>query len=83
MERPGRPGNKLAQLSDYNNAQMIAASALTTKGSWKNYSAIENIQLWLYNEYINGNDDNLLSEAFSDIYQDPTTDIYFQWLNFH
>ncbi len=83
MERPGRPGNKLAQLSDYNNAQMIGASALTTKGSWKNYSAIENIQLWLYNEYINGNDNNLLSEAFGDGYQDPTTDIYFQWLNFH
>jgi len=83
LEPAGAGCDLYAQLSDYNYAQMIGASALTTGGSWENYSAIENVQLWLYNEYLSGDDNNLLSEGFSDIYQDPTTNIYFQWVNFH
>ncbi|MGB2604564.1 MAG: G1 family glutamic endopeptidase [Candidatus Sulfotelmatobacter sp.] len=88
MERPclasvGENCTQFAELSDYNYAQMLEASALTTGGSWKKYSAIENTQLWMYNEYKNGDDNNWLSEAFSDIYADTSTDIYFQWINFH
>jgi peptidase A4-like protein len=88
MERPclasvGENCTQFAELSDYDNAQMLGAVALTTGGSWKNYSAIENTQLWMYNEYKNGDDNNWLSEAFSDIYANTSTDIYFQWINFH
>jgi hypothetical protein len=88
MERPclaseGEKCTQFAELSDYNNAQMLGATALTTGGSWKKYSAIENTQLWMYNEYKNGDDNNWLSETFADIYADTSTDIYFQWIDFH
>lgn len=88
MERPclasvGENCTQFAELSDYNNAQMLEASALTTGGSWKKYSTIENTQLWMYNEYKNGDDNNWLSEAFADIYADTSSDIYFQWIDFH
>jgi hypothetical protein len=88
MERPclaseGEKCTQFAELSDYNNAQMLGATALTTGGSWKKYSAIENTQLWMYNEYKNGDDNDWLSEALSDIYANTSTDIYFQWIDFH
>ena len=88
MERPclasnGENCTQFAELSDYDNAQMLGAVALTTGGSWKNYSAIQNTQLWMYNEYKNGDDNDWLSEAFSDIYANTSTDIYFQWIDFH
>jgi hypothetical protein len=88
MERPclasdGENCTQFAELSDYDNAQMLGAVALTTGGSWKNYSAIQNAQLWMYNEYKNGDDNDWLSEAISDIYANTSTDIYYQWIDFH
>ena len=72
-----------AELSDYDYAQMLGAVALTTGGAWKNYSVIQNAQLWMYNEYKNGDDNDWLSEAISDIYANTSTDIYYQWIDFH
>lgn len=88
MERPclasdGENCTQFAELSDYDYAQMLGAVALTTGGAWKNYSVIQNAQLWMYNEYKNGDDNDWLSEAISDIYANTSTDIYFQWIDFH
>jgi hypothetical protein len=74
---------QFAELSDYDHAQMLEATALATGGSWKVYSSIETEEMWLYNGDYNGDDNNLLSEGMPDIYADSATDIYFQFLYFH
>jgi hypothetical protein len=59
---------------------MLNAQGFTTKGKWINYSALGNLlQLWLYNESINGPDNNLLSAA-DDV---GGSTIYYQWNDFH
>jgi Peptidase A4 family len=79
MERPGF-GGSLTQLSDYNYARMLNAQGFTTKGKWFDYSALGNlVQLWLYNEFVNDPDDNLLSIADDD----GASTIYYQWSDFH
>ena len=80
MERPGFSGGALAELSDYGSADMLHAQGFTTKGNWVDYSALGNLlRIWLYNENINGPDNNLLSSA-SDA---GSSTISFQWHNWH
>ena len=67
MERPGLGGGTLAELSDYNHVQMRGAGAQTTKNWIVNYGKTSDLlQVWLYNDYKNGNDNDLLSKVLSD-----------------
>lgn len=80
MERPGFSGGALAELSDYGSADMLNAQGFTTKGNWVDYSALGNLKrIWLYNEDINGPDNNLLSSA-SDA---GSSTVSFQWHHWH
>jgi hypothetical protein len=80
MERPGLGGGSLAELSDYGSADMLNAQGFTTKGNWVNYSALGNLQrIWLYNDYVNGPDNNLLSSAADA----GSSTISFQWHHWH
>jgi hypothetical protein len=80
FERPGLSGGTLAQLSDYERGSIIGAWALTTAGKWTDYSKTSNLlQLNMYNEYMSGDDNNLLSSTE----KDGATTISFQWHNYH
>lgn len=80
MERPIPPTGGLAELTDYGSATMANAQAITSKGNSKDYSVLPNlVQLWLYNEFFNGPDNNKLSTA-SDA---SASTISFKWYNWH
>jgi hypothetical protein len=80
-ERPGfAGGGGFAQLSDYNYAYMVANAFNSTKSTWYDYSQLPGLtELWMYNEYLEGNDNHLLSKAT----KASATKIYFQWENYH
>ena len=74
--------SQYAELSNYNYAEMIYPGALETTGSWPTYQSIANVQLWMYNEHTNGNDNDLLSIA-QPLSSKELSDIYFQWFAYH
>jgi len=79
MERPGVGGSQLAELTDYDYAYMLDASAVTPAGSrFFTANASNLLKLWLYNEGINGPDNNLLSSAKND----GASTIHFVWHNY-
>ncbi len=78
-ERPGLGGNTLAELSDYDWDKMTNAYVWTGASKYLEYSQTNAQELWMYNEYINGDDNNKLSSAAND----GASTIYFQWHNFH
>jgi hypothetical protein len=79
MERPGLGGGSLAELSDYGLAYMYDAYALTTKGKWVASGTAANWQLSLYNQGVNGSDNNLLSLAEPAL----TDSMWFFWFDFN
>ena len=78
LERP-TVGGKFAQLSDYNTALMSSPSILTSSFNWDAYSSFSNTEIWLYNNYQSGNDNNLLSAAAGS----GSASIYYYWFNYH
>jgi peptidase A4-like protein len=80
MERPSVSGG-FPLLSDYSYAYMNAAAAYKfSKNTWLNYSKLSNlVQLWMYNDYKYGSDNNLLSSAK----EHTASSIYFQWHHYH
>jgi hypothetical protein len=79
VERPGLGGDTFAELSDYDWAKMTGAYVWTSSEELA-YSQTSNLQeLWMYNGYFNGDDNNKLSSATND----GASTIYFQWHNFH
>jgi hypothetical protein len=74
--------SQFAELSNYNYAEMLEPGALQTTGSWPDYHSIANVQLWMYNEHTNGDDDNELSMAIPESSKD-LSNIYYQWFNYH
>src|ERR1039458_2112950 len=60
MERP-TVGGVYSELSDYSFATMTNATACTTTSKWKNYNAIQNRHIMMYEEYNPQPDNNLLS----------------------
>jgi len=80
MERPGLGGGTLAEFSDYGTAEMLNAQGFTTNGKWHNYSTLGNLlQVWTYNEYVNGPDNNLLSSASNA----GSSTVSFKWHHWH
>ena len=85
MERPCLSVNssglctQFAQLSDYGFAVMSYPEALNASLDWNYYTSYGNMEIWMYNDYFNGNDDNLLSIGVGD---GPTA-IYYYWFNYH
>jgi len=70
--------------------------AITSLGggnnNWTTYNSLSNLtQLWLYNDYINGNDNNLLSAAWGETLQGPVGTclatecpvIFYEWYNYN
>jgi hypothetical protein len=69
-----------AQLADYNHAYMYGYAFDVKNNTTYEYSQLPNLtELWMYNENLAGNDNNLLSKATSS----SSTKIYFQWENYH
>ena len=58
---------------------MWSAYALTTNWDWVAYSAAPNLNITMYNEYYNYNDNNVLSEVI----QVTPDQMWFFWQNFH
>ena len=79
MERPYLSNGQYAQLSDYGIALMSNPEVLTSSFNWTYFSNVSNTQLWMYNGYLSGNDNNLLSIAQA---SGPTS-IYYYWTNYH
>jgi hypothetical protein len=78
-ERPGLGPNTFAELSDYDWDKMTDAYVWTGASKYLEYSQTNAQELWMYNEYYNGDDNNKLSSATND----RASTIYFQWHNFH
>ena len=78
MERP-TVGGKFAQLSDYGTALMTSPSILTSSFAFDPYSSFAYTEIWLYNNYQIGNDNNLLSAAAGS----GSSSIYYYWFNYH
>lgn len=79
MERPLLSNGNFAELSDYSLALMSNPEILSSSFNWNYYTSYSNEELWMYNDYYNGNGNNLLSAAFGG---GPTA-IYYYWYNFH
>jgi hypothetical protein len=84
MERPClnvRNGQctQFAQLSDYSVALMSNPEILSSSFNWYYYPSYSNEEMWMYNDYLAGNDNNLLSAAAGS----SSTSIYYYWYNFH
>jgi hypothetical protein len=79
MERPYLSSGHYAELSDYGFAQMSNPEVLSSSFNWYYYTSFTNTNILLSNEYQNGNDNNLLSDASG--YPPPS--IYFYWYNYH
>jgi hypothetical protein len=78
MERPS-VNNNFPDLADYGLTGTWYAYALNTNGTSVAYSAAPNLNITMYNNYYNYNDDNVLSEVI------PVTadQMWFFWQNFH
>jgi hypothetical protein len=79
MERPYLSSGQYAQLSDYSVAVMGYPEVLTSSDYWEYYTSFSDMEIWQYNYYYSGNDNNLLSAAVAD---GPTA-IYYYWFNYH
>jgi hypothetical protein len=78
-ERPGLGPNTFAELSNYDWDKMTNAYVWTGASKYLEYSQTNAQELWMYNEYYNGDDNNKLSSATND----GAATIYFPWHNFH
>jgi hypothetical protein len=79
MERPYLSSGQYAQLSDYSAALMSNPEVLTSSFNWTYFSSLSNTEIWMYNDYLGGNDNNLLSAAAA--YGQAS--IYYYWFNYH
>jgi hypothetical protein len=78
MERP-TVGGQQAQLSDYLIAPMTYPEVMSSSFNWYYYNNFSNMPISMYNGYLSGNDNNLLSTAIG---LGPTL-INFFWENYH
>ena len=74
LERP-KVNGKLPDLADYHSAQMYDAVALQSNGSWVAYNGDGAVN----DQFIMYNSGDLMSGA----YADSSTEIGFEWYNFH
>lgn len=79
VERPLLSNGQFAQLSDYLVALMVNPEVMNSSFNWYYYTTFSNMQLSMYNEYLAGNDNNLLSTAVG---SGPTL-INYLWKNYH
>ena len=79
LERPTETNGTPYMLASYGLAVINEATALSETGVATNYSASNDINLLMVNDYKVYHDNNPLSVA---MYLDPTSMVFF-WLNFH
>ena len=79
MERPLLSNGHFAELSDYSVAAMSYPEVLTSSFNWNYYTNFSFDYNDMYNQFLNGNDNNELSATMG---VTPSL-IYYAWLNYH